>query len=135
MSDQTITTVRIGKENFRTQIDARGHTFYIDEPGDLGGADTAPTPYEALLGALGSCKAITAQMYAQRKGWSLDEVRLDLIHSRPNGRGKPELIEISMTFTGDLDDTQRARLKDITNACPVQKTILNELSIEAVLED
>jgi len=135
MSDQSITTVRIGNENYRTQITSRDHTFYIDEPGELGGADTAPTPYEALLGALGACKAITAKMYAQRKGWALDEVQLDLIHSRPNGRGNPELIEISMSFTGDIDDTQRARLKEITNACPVQKTILNELTIDAILED
>lgn len=135
MSDQTITSVRLGKDDYRTQITSRQHEFFIDEPGALKGADTAQDPYETLLGALGACKAITAKMYAQRKGWALDEVRLDLIHSRPNGRGNPELIEISISFEGDLDDTQRARLKEITNACPVQKTIMGELIIESTLED
>ena len=74
-------------------------------------------------------------MYAQRKGWDLQSVRLDLEHSRPNGRGEPELIEISLSFEGDLDESQRARLKEIANACPVQKTITNGLQIESVLED
>jgi putative redox protein len=74
-------------------------------------------------------------MYAERKGWDLQSVRLDLEHSRPNGRGAPELIEISLSFEGDLDDAQRERLKEIANACPVQKTITGGLQIESVLED
>lgn len=128
-------TVTIGTEPYRTQVDSGGHTFYLDEPGSLGGADTAPDPYALLLGSLGACKAITVRMYADRKGWPLESVRLDLEHSRPNGRGNPELIEISLSFNGDLSDEQRARLKEIANACPVQKTVTGELAIESVLED
>ncbi len=136
MSDNnTITTVTLGTQDFRTRVVSRNHEFFVDEPGTLNGGDTAQDPYETLLGALGACKAITAKMYAQRKGWDLQEVRLDLAHSRPNGRGKPEQIDISLSFVGDLDDDQRARLKEITNACPVQKTILGELTINSILED
>lgn len=134
MSTNT-TTVTLGQTDYRTEIVAGGHTFYVDEPGSLGGGDTAPDPYAVLLGSLGACKAITARMYAQRKGWALEEVRLDLEHSRPNGRGEAELIEISVSFTGDLTDEQRQRLKEITNACPVSKTIEGELKVESSLED
>ena len=135
MSDSTITTVTLGTEDYRTQVSARSHEFYIDEPGTLNGGDTAQDPYETLLGALGACKAITVRMYAQRKGWDLKSVRLDLAHSRPNGRGNPEQIDISISFEGDLDEDQRKRLKEIANACPVQKTILGELSINSILEE
>ena len=135
MSDNTITTVSLGTQDYRTRVTSRTHEFFIDEPGTLNGGDTAQDPYETLLGALGACKAITLRMYAQRKGWDLQEVRLDLAHSRPNGRGNPEQIDISMSFVGDLDDDQRKRLKEIANACPVQKTILGELSINSILED
>ena len=134
MSTDTI-TVELGNEPYRTKVTAGEHSLYIDEPGSLGGGNTAPDPYSVLLGALGACKAITAKMYAQRKGWTLDDVRLDLVHSRPNGRGKPELIEISLSFVGDLTDEQRQRLKEVTNACPVSKTIEGELEIQSVLED
>jgi putative redox protein len=135
MSNNKTATVKIGTEPYRTLVESGGHTFYLDEPGSLGGADTAPDPYALLLGSLGACKAITVRMYAERKGWDLQSVRLDLEHSRPGGRGEPELIEISLSFEGDLDESQRARLKEIANACPVQKTITNGLQIESYLED
>ncbi len=131
----SIVTVELGQDKFRTKCTSGKHVFYVDEPGSLGGDDTAPTPYDLLLGSLGACKAITVKMYAQRKEWDLQSVRVDLEPSRPNGRGKPEHIDLSLTFTGDLDDTQRARLKEIANACPVQKTILGEIMLDAVLED
>ena len=134
MSTHTATVI-IGKDKYRTTCTGVEHTFYVDEPADMDATNTAPNPYEILLGSLGACKAITARMYADRKGWPLGSVQLDLEHSRPNGRGKPELIEISLSFTGDLDDTQRARLKEIANACPVEKTIAGELAINSILED
>lgn len=134
MSD-SIVTVKIGKDQYRTEVNAGKHTYFADEPGSLGGTDSAPDPYQLLLGSLGACKAITVRMYADRKGWPLESIRLDLEHSRPEGRGKPERIEISLSFTGDLSDEQRARLKEIANACPVQKTILGELTIDSFLED
>lgn len=130
-----VTTVVLGTQDYRTRVTSRTHEFFVDEPGDLNGGDTAQDPYETLLGALGACKAITVRMYAQRKGWDLQEVRLDLVHSRPNGRGKPEQIDISLSFVGDLDDDQRKRLKEIANACPVQKTITGELSVNSILEE
>lgn len=135
MTDNATATVTLGTTDYRTSVTARQHEFFVDEPGALKGGDTAQDPYETLLGALGACKAITVRMYAQRKGWDLKEVRLDLAHSRPEGRGKPERIDISVSLKGDLDDEQRQRLKEIANACPVQKTMLGELTIESVLED
>ncbi|MHA7811896.1 MAG: OsmC family protein [Phycisphaerales bacterium] len=135
MSENAVTTVTLGTQDYRTRVIARSHEFFVDEPGELNGADTAQDPYETLLGALGACKAITVRMYAQRKGWDLQEVRLDLAHSRPNGRGNPEQIDISISFIGELDGDQRKRLKEIANACPVQKTITGELSVNTILED
>jgi putative redox protein len=136
MSDTTkVTTVVLGTEDYRTRITSRSHEFFIDEPGTLDGGDTAQDPYETLLGALGACKAITLRMYAKRKGWDLQEVRLDLEHSRPNGRGNPEQIDVSISVKGSLDESQRKRLKEIANACPVQKTITGELSVNSILED
>lgn len=135
MSENAVTTVTLGTQDYRTRVISRSHEFYVDEPGDLHGGDTAQDPYETLLGALGACKAITVRMYAQRKGWDLQEVRLDLAHSRPNGRGNPEQIDVSISFIGELDEDQRKRLKEIANACPVQKTITGELSVNSILEE
>jgi len=134
MADAPV-TVRLGSDKFRTRITARQHTVWADEPGELGGADTGVTPYELLLSAIGSCKAITARMYAERKGWTLDAVRVDLVHERPEGRGGPEVIRTELVFEGDLNDEQRERLLAIAEKCPVQKTITGDLTVEATLGD
>jgi len=137
MSDATqtdITTVEIGREPYATTIKTGNHTITADEPGAMGGADTGPDPYGLLLSSIGACKAITVRMYADRKGWDLERVRLGLAHSRPEGRGGPERIDVSIAFDGDLDDEQRARLKEIAAKCPVEKTVTGELAIETVLE-
>lgn len=124
-------SVGIGHEPFATLVQARQHMLSSDEPGDLGGKDTGPTPYELLLAALGSCKAITVKMYADRKGWPLDAVRIELSHHRPNGRNGPELIKTELRFEGDLTDEQRDRLLEIAEKCPVQKTMTGELKVES----
>jgi putative redox protein len=130
----SITTVTIGREKYATTVVSSNHTFVADEPGELGGADTGPSPYDLLLASLGACKAITVRMYADRKGWDVEEIRLDLAHSRPEGRGGPERIDVSLSITGDLDDEQRARLKEIAGKCPVERTISGELSVHTFLE-
>lgn len=134
MSDQARVTVGLGPQAFATLVTARSHSLTADEPGELGGKDTGPTPYELLLSAVGSCKAITAKMYAQRKGWDLQTVKIELTHERPEGRGGPERITASFVFEGDLTDEQRERLLQIAEKCPVQKTITGELSVESSLK-
>lgn len=124
-------TVSIGHEHFATLVQARQHMLASDEPGAMGGKDTGATPYELLLAALGSCKVITAKMYADRKGWPLESVRIELSHHRPNGRNGPELIKAELRFEGDLTDEQRDRLLEIAEKCPVQKTISGELKVES----
>ena len=71
-------TASVGPSGYRTEITAGPHRFYADEPVPLGGTGTGPTPYELLLGALGSCMAMTLRMYADRKRWPLHGVRIHL---------------------------------------------------------
>ena len=71
-------TASIGPSGYRTEIFAGPHRFHADEPVPLGGTGTGPTPYELLLGALGSCMAMTLRMYADRKRWPLHAVRIHL---------------------------------------------------------
>ena len=50
------------------------HTFKVDEPPALGGADAAANPVQYALAALGSCQAITYRLWAARLGVELDSV-------------------------------------------------------------
>ena len=131
-------TVQIGATGFATEIRCGRHLLHADEPESVGGTDTGPTPYDLLLSALGTCTAMTLRMYADRKGWLLDGAKVELRHDRVHARDCAECetetgyvarISKRVTLLGNLDDTQRTRLLEIADRCPVQRTLTSEILI------
>lgn len=136
--------VRLGKEGYRTEIQSGKHTYYADEPADKGGTDTAPTPSQMAMGALGACIAITLRLYAERKQWPLEGVEVSLDFERFNGKDYDaydgdELyiheIRESIVLKGPLDEKQTERLMDIATKCPVRRLIATpSFFVEELLE-
>jgi putative redox protein len=136
MAEDTIRKafVEVGREKYRVSGRVeRGHEVVCDEPESLGGADLGPTPVELFLISIGACKAMTAKMYADRKGWALERASCSIEQTvRGEGAGRTPHIEIRMRFEGDLDVEQRARLLEIAEKCPVQKMITGPCEISAL---
>lgn len=123
-------TAHITGVRYETAIHAGHHDLVADEHTELGGQDKGPAPYELLLAALGACTAITLKMYAERKGWPLEEGQVKLFYR--TDLDKP-LIERKLSFVGDLTDEQRARLADIAERTPVTLTLKGGLAIQTEL--
>ncbi|MFG0283636.1 MAG: OsmC family protein, partial [Phycisphaerales bacterium JB039] len=79
-------SIAIGTDRYRTTIEAGRHRLVADEPEDAGGTDEGPDPYALLLASLGACTAITLRLYADRKGWALAKVEMELSHQRVHAR-------------------------------------------------
>lgn len=131
----------VGAHGFRTEITARSHTVLADEPVDVGGSDSGPTPYEYLLAALGGCMAITLRMYADRKRWPLEGVQIRLRSARAHETDCEACetedvgihrIERSVELHGPLSDEQRKRLLQIADRCPVKQTLGRALRVVGV---
>jgi putative redox protein len=123
--------VKNGKSGLRTEVEVRGHHFVVDEPVTAGGTDLGPAPYDLVTAALGACIAITARLYAQRKGWPLEDINVRLRHSKvieSNGEdnGKPvpvDHFDREIVLTGPLTEEQRARILAIAERCPIKLTL------------
>lgn len=104
-----------------------GHDLRVDEPPDKGGADTGPRPTQLLGASLAGCIAITVEMYAQRKGWDLGTVEVD-VEVGYDGP-VPTKFEVGLKLPADLDDEQRRRLLVIATKCPVHKVLAGEAHV------
>jgi uncharacterized OsmC-like protein len=109
------------------------NTWVGDEPIDKGGTDTGPNPYEMLLGALGTCTAITLRMYADHKQIPLTSVDIKATFARELAKDCPEcdedddtqldVIRQQVVLRGTFDEGQRKRLTQVAGRCPVHKTM------------
>ena len=134
--------VRGSAAGFAQEIFVGLHRLSADEPRAAGGTDTGPSPYDLLLAALGSCTSMTVAMYARRKGWPLEQVTVRLRHSKiyasdcaecETKEGKIDRIERDIELAGPLTETQRMRLLEIAEKCPVHRTLPSEINIRTKL--
>ena len=120
----------IGTTNYAVSIMAGHHQLSADERAELGGQDVGPAPYELLCAALCACTAITLRMYAERKKWPLLGVHVDVRYTQ---EGKKGAIARVLTFEGELDGEQRARLADVAERTPVTLTLKQGVPITTTL--
>ncbi len=124
-------TATIGREAYRTELITQGHYLTADEPEEVGGRNEGPGPGEFLMLSLASCIAITLRMYADRKQWPLEKVRVEVSSEKIDGT---TLFLCHIYLEGALDEEQRKRILQIANACPVHKALTNPIQIKTELQ-
>lgn len=139
---QKIIHVHLPKsETYKTTLTAGKHELIADEPEEVkGGNDQGPDPYDYLLMALGSCTVMTVKMYAQRKEWPIENLFVELRHNKrhtedcencDDPKSKIDHIEKELIVEGDLTEKQLNRLLEISNRCPVNRTLLEDIKIKS----
>ena len=127
-----------GTGKFTNTVKTASHTIHADEPPSVGGNDRGLSPYELLSAALGACTSMTLRMYADLKKLPLERVRVEVMHNKVHAtdcaecetrEGKIDRFERVVTLDGALDESQRAKLLEIADKCPVHRTLHAEVQV------
>jgi uncharacterized OsmC-like protein len=128
--------------SYAQKIVAGSHRLTADEPITARGTNSGPTPYDLLLAALGACTSMTVGMYARRKNWPLQGVIVRLRHARIHAedcaacetkQGFLDRIECELELAGPLSSEQRSKLLEISEKCPVHRTLQSRIEIQSSL--
>lgn len=109
------------------------NNWLADEPVDVGGTDSGPSPHSLVLSGLGACTVATLVMYARHKAWPLAGVRVELDLALPGKGMTGGQITRQIHLEGDLDATQRERLLQVANSCPVHKLLSGPITTDSAL--
>ena len=124
-------SVVLTNKNYLAEAKIRGHFVVTDVPVSDGGENTAPTPVEYLLTAIGGCVAITLRMYAERRSWDVGKITVNVFQNK-DAQGSYLTEEIS--FENDITEDQRKRLLMFAGKCPVARMVKGETRIESLIK-
>ena len=117
-----------GAGKFQVRVTAASGNFLADEPVSVGGLGSGPTPYDLLGAGLGACTAMTCRLYADRKGWPLERVVVEVGHVGKTTTS-PDQFTRKIGFGGALGEEQTTRLLEIADRCPVHRTLTESAAI------
>ncbi|MFW6077540.1 MAG: alpha/beta fold hydrolase [Hyphomicrobiales bacterium] len=130
---RTVRVAETGANDFQQDVIAAGHRLLADEPVDMGGLGSGPSPYDLLAAALGACTSMTLRMYATRKNLDLGRITVDVTHGKVHARdcvdcaegleGRIDRFERTISIDGSLSADLDDKLVEIAGKCPVHRTL------------
>ena len=126
-----------------TAISVGRHTVYTDEPANLGGKNSAPTPVQYALVALVSCQILSFRFWAAQLGVQVDDIDVT-IEAHLDSRGFFGLDEQTRPGFGDVAMAVRVggpeapeRYTEVQAAveahCPVMDVFTNRTAVETTV--
>jgi ribosomal protein S12 methylthiotransferase accessory factor len=117
------------------RVDAvvRGFTVPTDQPFEVGGFDTAPSPYELFLAALTACAGFYAVQFCRKRGIPTDGLRVSAQASREAEGKLTDAIRIDVELPQGFPEQYRAAILRAIDQCAVKKALENPPRIESRL--
>ncbi len=107
----------------RVDAQVANHVVRTDQPIDNGGEDTAPSPYQLFLAAMGTCAGIFVQGFCAKRGLPTEGIR---ILERP--RVDPETgvlvsVDLEIQVPPSFPEKYHEALVRVADQCSVKKAI------------
>ncbi len=120
MSNELVVTLPGGK---RVDAHLGGHVVRTDQPVSFGGEDSAPSPFNLFLAAIGTCAGIYVAGFCQKRGLSTDGIRIvQRSHLDPQG-GALVRVDLDIEVPPGFPERYRDALVRVADQCAVKKAI------------
>jgi putative redox protein len=116
------------RQAYSHDVEVSGHRLVIDEPEEAGGANQGPSPTRTVAAALAACTAITTEMYADRKGWDVGELEVE-VEMEYGEASIPRSFAVTVRLPRGLSQEQVERLEAIAGKCPVHRLLNHEREV------
>jgi uncharacterized OsmC-like protein len=107
----------------RFEIDVRGHVLTVDQPVDVGGEDTAPTPTELFVASLASCVAFYARRYLVRHRLPTDGLAVHAVYELGSRPARVSAVDLELRLPEGVPESRREPLLAVASHCTVHNTI------------
>jgi uncharacterized OsmC-like protein/fermentation-respiration switch protein FrsA (DUF1100 family) len=142
-----VRVMETGEGKFQNAAQAGKHRLFADEPENVGGLDSGPSPYDFLAIALGACTSMTLRLYADHKKLPLGRIGVDVSHSKIHAKDCGECTELErgsgsridrfervISIYGGVSDELRGKIVEIAGKCPVHRTLEAVAKIKTVVK-
>ncbi|MGJ8761512.1 OsmC family protein [Polaribacter sp. R2A056_3_33] len=126
MEEHKKAEVVLTNRNYLAEAKTRNHFLTMDQSVASGGDDSGATPVEFLLTAIGGCVSMTLRTYAERRGWDLGEITVNVTQLKDE---KGSYLTEKISFEKEITEEQRKKLLVFAGKCPVAKMIKGETRI------
>jgi len=149
MTLKTVVVDATQVHGLKIETRARHHVIVVDQPPEMGGTDTGPTPLEFLLIALASCLLTVGKVVAQQRGLPVRSLSAHVegdidpdgfLGRNPEARIGASQIRVRLQIDGDLSEEEKAAFaREIEARCPISDNLGNptpirfEVASEALL--
>ncbi|MFI7413441.1 OsmC family protein [Streptomyces sp. NPDC049627] len=105
-------------------VGVRGHQVLVDQPTEVGGKDTAPTPTELFAASLATCVAFYAGRYLRRHGLQRTGLRVRAEFAMATDRpARVASVRLVLTPPPALSEQRHAALLAVASHCTVHNTL------------
>lgn len=107
------------------RVDAQvgNHLVRTDQPVENGGEDTAPSPYQLFLAAIGTCAGIFVQGFCAKRELPTEGIRIvQRLHQDPE-TGTLGRVELDIEVPPGFPEKYRDALVRVVDQCSVKRAI------------
>jgi putative redox protein len=106
------------------------HSIRTDQPVNGGGENSAPSPFELFLAAIGTCAGIYIKSFCDQRNIPSEKIKIIQSAEYDKQTGLPTNIALDIQLPADFPDKYKDAVISSAELCKVKKTIANPPSFK-----